>query len=140
MSGPAGRTYSMLHHPFPIIIALGANIGAPRENFNLALRLLERCGVRVLRRSRLYWTRPWGLTGQRGFLNAAVSVQTALAPADLMARCLHVENQMGRRRSLKWGARPLDLDLLIYGGVRRQTSHLTQIGRASCRERVYVLV
>ena len=108
-----------------IVIALGSNLGDRRETFSLACTLLERGGVRVVRRSRLYWTRPWGVLDQPPFLNAAIAVQTALRPLELLRRCLLVEAELGRRRLVRWGARRLDLDLILYGSVRLQTPELT---------------
>ena len=110
--------------PFPIAIALGSNLGDRLETLNRACVLLERGGVSIVARSRLYWTRPWGVTDQPPFLNAAVSVRTPLRPLELLARCLQVESDLGRRRVAHWGARRLDLDLILYGQVREARPEL----------------
>lgn len=107
------------------MIALGANLGAPRAALERACALLERGGVRVARRSRLYWTRPWGVTDQPAFLNAAVAVRTGLRPLELLRRCQQAEATLGRRRLRHWGPRVIDLDLLIYGGVTLAHPDLT---------------
>lgn len=112
-------------HPFPIVLALGGNLGPPRETLERACTLLARAGIRICRRSRLYWTRPWGVTDQPPFLNAAVSVQTALRPLELLARCQGVENELGRRRERHWGPRRIDLDLLLYGSLSLRHPSLT---------------
>jgi 2-amino-4-hydroxy-6-hydroxymethyldihydropteridine diphosphokinase len=103
----------------PIVLALGCNLGPRRETLEAACRALERSGVRVVRRSRLYCSRPWGFAEQPDFLNAAVQVRTALRPRELLARCLWLESEFGRARgATRWGPRRIDLDLLMYGAVR----------------------
>ena len=108
----------MRHHPFPIVIALGSNLGPGPETFTMACRLLERAGVGVKARSRIYRSRPWGVTDQPVFTNAAISVGSGLHPRALLDRCLNVEAQLGRRRRERWGPRRLDLDLILYGNAR----------------------
>ena len=112
-------------HPFPIVIALGGNLGDRRETIERSCALLERGGVRVLCRSRLYWTRPWGVAEQPPFLNAAIAVRTSLRPLELLWRCRAVEAELGRRRALHWGPRRIDLDLLVYGSLALQHPELT---------------
>ena len=114
----------MIHHPFPIVIALGSNLGPGPETFNLAYRLLERGGVRVMARSRIYWSHPWGVNDQPVFHNAAITVRTSLGPLALLDRCLTIEVQLGRRRRMRWGPRRLDLDLILYGTLHSRRSGL----------------
>lgn len=104
--------------PPPIAIGLGSNVGPGPRLFNEALRRLARAGVHTVARSRLYWTRPWGLTDQTAFLNAAIAVRTRLRPPVLLELCLRIERGLGRRRIVHWGPRILDLDLLLYGACR----------------------
>jgi 2-amino-4-hydroxy-6-hydroxymethyldihydropteridine diphosphokinase len=104
---------------------MGSNLGDRRQTLDLACTLLERGGVRIISRSRLYWTRPWGVTDQPPFLNAAISVKTHLRPLELLWRCLQVEAELGRRRLVHWGARRLDLDLILYGNMREARPELT---------------
>lgn len=115
----------MLHPPFPIIISLGSNLGERREALEMACQLLDQSGVRVVRRSRLYWTRPWGVTDQPEFLNAAVAVWTRCSPREVLWRCLKIEQMMGRKRIRRWGERRIDLDLILYGNARIRTPELT---------------
>ncbi|OPZ07986.1 MAG: Bifunctional folate synthesis protein [candidate division BRC1 bacterium ADurb.BinA292] len=115
----------MVYHPYPIVLGLGSNIGPGRETFRLACRYLDRLGVRIQRRSRLYWTRPWGVGGQPPFQNAAVAVRWRGTPERLLDLCLTVERELGRRRRERWGPRRLDLDLLLFGSVRRDAPGLT---------------
>lgn len=105
------------YHPFPIVLGLGGNLGPVREAFGQAERLLERLGVVIVNRSRLYHARPWGVADQPDYLNAAIAVKTRLQPLQLLWLCLHVESTLGRRRRLRWGARRIDVDLLLYGNL-----------------------
>ena len=116
---------SLLYQPFPIVLALGSNLGPRRETLEWACRLLERAGVRIVRRSSLYWTRPFGVRDQPVFLNAAAAVQTLLSPIRLLDLCLHVEARLGRRRRIHWGARRIDIDLLLYGDLVLSVSGLS---------------
>lgn len=100
-------------------IALGANLpspaGAPAETLNAATGLLGSLGS-VLARSSFYRTAPVGYLDQPEFVNAAVLLETALAPMPLLDRLLAIERSFGRERGhgpVK-GPRTLDLDLLLY--------------------------
>ena len=76
--------------------------------------LEERDGIRVKKRSSVWETEPVGPPQPR-FLNAAVEVETTLAPRELLAACLDIEQQQGRVRIQDKGPRSVDLDILLYG-------------------------
>ena len=97
-------------------VALGANLG-PREITLLrAVDLLaETEGIDVRAVSQLRETEPVGVVEQPPFLNGAVAVETSLPPRELLERLLEVERTLGRVRDVRWGPRPVDLDLLVYG-------------------------
>jgi 2-amino-4-hydroxy-6-hydroxymethyldihydropteridine diphosphokinase len=111
-----------------ILIALGSNLsgaaGTPLENCERALAALETRGVRVTRRSRWYKTPPWPPSDQPWFTNGVVAVETALGPADLLATMHDVERAMGRTRAagVVNAARVIDLDLIDYNGIVRDTA------------------
>ncbi|WP_410971032.1 2-amino-4-hydroxy-6-hydroxymethyldihydropteridine diphosphokinase, partial [Salmonella sp. SAL04269] len=76
---------------------------------------------RVRRTSRLYRSPAWGVADQPDFLNAAVLLETALPPRELLDELLAIEREAGRDRSaeaVRWGPRVLDLDILLYGDRR----------------------
>ncbi|MEZ5900595.1 MAG: 2-amino-4-hydroxy-6-hydroxymethyldihydropteridine diphosphokinase [Hyphomicrobiaceae bacterium] len=101
--------------PFDATIGLGSNVGDKRANIARAVELLTARGDIVLvARSRDYRSAPWGVLEQDWFVNAVICVATGLAPHDLLARCLAVENEMGRVRAQKWGPRLIDVDVLTY--------------------------
>lgn len=71
--------------------------------------------LRVLRCASLYETEPLGVADQPWFLNTVVEAYTALAPRALLRRCKAVEAQLGRRPSVRWGPREIDVDIVLYG-------------------------
>ncbi len=102
----------------PIIayLGLGANLGDREAALEAALRGLDRPPeITVLRRSSLYETDPVGVTDQPSFLNAVVELRTTLAPPELLAHALRLERELGRVRTVRWGPRVIDIDLLLYG-------------------------
>jgi len=97
-------------------IGLGSNLGPRQKTLRGAIAELDRRpGVRVVAVSSLIETRPVGGPPQGPFINAAAALATELAPTELMALLHEVEAVFGRARSLRWGPRTLDLDLLLYG-------------------------
>jgi 2-amino-4-hydroxy-6-hydroxymethyldihydropteridine diphosphokinase len=70
--------------------------------------------VAVVRASPVYLTPPWGKIDQPPFLNMAALVETMLSAHALLTVCLHIELEMGRRRTARWGPRTLDVDILTY--------------------------
>ncbi len=115
----------MQSSPFPIVIALGSNLGDSLFNLRRAAGLLHDAGVEIVQASRVYWTKPWGVTDQPGFVNAALAVRTPLRPLELLDLCLATEQQMGRQRTRAWGPRTIDLDLLLYGPMSMNHPRLT---------------
>ena len=108
-----------------LYILLGANIGDRLHTFNQARPLLsERVGP-ILRQSAIYETAPWGVTDQPSYLNQVLQVSTNLAPEAVLTQTQAIEQQLGRVRLEKWGARLIDIDLLYYGSVTQQTNFLT---------------
>lgn len=108
------------------IVALGSNIGDKVENVERAVSLLiEDDAIELTARSRIYKTPPWGITDQDWFVNACIGVKTSHDPHALLARCLAVEESMGRKRAEKWGPRIIDLDVLVYGDVELSDADLT---------------
>lgn len=96
-------------------IGLGSNIGDKAANIDAAIEMLTRDGsVLLVARSRNYRSAPWGVTDQDWFVNAAIAIETELSAGNLLLKCQHVENEMGRVRKLRWGPRLIDVDVLTY--------------------------
>ncbi|PZU08669.1 2-amino-4-hydroxy-6-hydroxymethyldihydropteridine diphosphokinase [Sphingomonas sp.] len=124
-------------------IALGSNrrhgrFGTP-EAIVRAAALSLGGDIRLIALSPLFATAAMGDRGRR-FANAAATIETALTPPALLARLKQVERAFGRRRGKRWGARVLDLDILLWSGGRWRSHHprLTVPHRALA-ERRFVL-
>ena len=103
------------HEPCDAIIALGSNIGDKVAHIEAAVAAFTADGlVRVVQRSANYRTAPWGVTNQDWFVNACMTVATRLPVRALLDRCQSVERRLGRERTIKWGPRVIDLDILVY--------------------------
>lgn len=105
-------------------IGLGANVGAAAETLERAVGAVASMpGVRLRGVSRLYVTRPVGVTDQPDFHNAAVALDVTAHGTDeeaalaLLAALKDLERAFGRRRRRRWGPRELDLDLLVFGNA-----------------------
>jgi 2-amino-4-hydroxy-6-hydroxymethyldihydropteridine diphosphokinase len=97
----------------PAYVAIGSNIGFPRERVLEAMERLAALGAaNTLLRSHLYLSRPMGPQDQPDFINAAAGLLTQQSPQDLLASLLDIERSMGRSRRERWGPRVIDLDLV----------------------------
>ena len=119
-------------------IGLGSNLGDRVATLRTAVQRLETLGG-VNAVSSLYETEPVGYLEQPRFLNAAVVLETALAPADLLRALLGIERDLGRTRSFPDAPRTLDLDLLLVEDVILDTPELT-LPHPRLPERAFVLV
>ena len=97
-----------------VFLLLGSNLGNRKEILNEAIQLLEQRVGAVILQSKDYETIPWGVTNQPDFLNIAVMVSTELKPQEVLTQTQLIENQLGRVRKEKWGARLIDIDIMFY--------------------------
>ena len=97
-------------------LSIGSNVGNRSLNLKKAVLLLSKYGnIRVLRVSPLYETEPVGEVKQRYFLNGVAEIKTELAPFRLLAVCKEIEKKLKRKKTVKWGPRIIDLDIILYG-------------------------
>ncbi|PKI62462.1 hypothetical protein CRG98_017086 [Punica granatum] len=108
-----------------VVIAIGSNVGDRLNNFNEALRLMRKSGIEISRHGCLYETAPAYVTDQPRFLNSAVRGVTTLGPHDLLQELKKIEKDMGRTAGIRYGPRPIDLDILFYGKFRINSDTLT---------------
>jgi 2-amino-4-hydroxy-6-hydroxymethyldihydropteridine diphosphokinase len=122
-------------------LALGSNLGDRLAALKGARRALNSVPeIQVLAASAIYETEPvGGPAEQPPYLNAVLKIQTSLTAHDLLAVGLAVEQQFGRRRQERWGARSLDVDLLFYGSEILQFEDLV-IPHPRLHQRAFVLV
>lgn len=123
------------------VLALGSNVGDRVEFLQAAVEMLAEAPiVEVVAVSPVYETAPvGGPAGQNPYLNAVIVVDTTLSAPALLERCLAVERAYGRRRTVRWGARTLDIDLIAYGDETRTADELT-LPHPRAHERPFVLV
>lgn len=121
-------------------IALGSNLGDSQTILEASLQRLDcREGITVKAVSPWYQTAPVGGPPQPDYLNGCALLMTALAPEPLLATLLQIEQQFGRIRQEKNGARTLDLDLIFYGDRVFDQPNL-QIPHPRFAQRAFVLV
>ncbi len=97
-------------------IGLGSNLDNPVEQVSRARQAIAALpGVAEIACSPLYRSLPVGPQDQPDYINAVMRIATELPPLDLLSQLQQIENQHGRKRIVRWGARTLDLDLLLYG-------------------------
>lgn len=108
------------------LVALGTNVGDRAQILATALeRLAALPNTVVSKQSQVFQTKPVGGPADQGeFFNAAALLKTALSPEELLAQLLRIEQEMGRERSVHWGPRTIDLDLLLYEEEERSTPQL----------------
>lgn len=104
-------------------LLLGANLGDRATTLSRAVAGLSQLGP--VTASGLYETAAWGLEDQPAFLNQAVRLTTSLGPEALLDYCLQTEHAAGRERLVRWGARTLDVDILLYNAEIIATPRLT---------------
>ena len=126
-----------------IFVALGSNLshpqhGPPEAVLKAAIASLEANGVRVVARSDFYRTAPVPASDQPDFVNAVVIVESAMAPAALLALLHRIEASFGRRRAVRNEARVLDLDLLAWND--RVTTADPLLPHPRMHERAFVLL
>jgi|SRR5579872_1952128 len=97
-----------------VYLSLGSNVGNREAHLREAQQRLSQLG-RVVSVSSYYETEPVEFTNQPWFLNAALALETNLAPHDLMHSILKIEREMGRERLQKKGPRTIDIDILLFG-------------------------
>ncbi len=107
-------------------IALGANLGEPLKQLDIAAQALDtQAGIRTIAMSPVYQSVPHGDIEQPDYFNAVLGVDTGLTPAELLAIMQAIETENGRQRTVRWGARTLDLDLILYGDLTQDDAELT---------------
>jgi len=125
--------------PVTAYIGIGSNMGERESYCEEAVRLVSRfpdTSIDVI--SSLYETAPVERTDQDWFINCVAAVRTTLSPRDLLRACQEVEQFLGRKRSVRFGPRTIDMDILYYADRIIQEPGLT-IPHPRAHERRFVL-
>jgi 2-amino-4-hydroxy-6-hydroxymethyldihydropteridine diphosphokinase len=119
------------------VIALGANIGEPQEQMELAVALLRE-SLDVIAVSTFHRTAPVGGPEQPDYLNAVVIAESDLSAMELLSLLHGIEKTLGRERIEHWGPRTMDCDLIQYGSIISKAEELT-LPHPRAYERTFVL-
>ena len=107
-------------------LGLGSNLGDRELTLRRAIERVKKIpAVKLLRVSSFYETAPWGLKEQPNFINAAIKISTKLEPLDLLDELQRIELDLGRIRRQRWGARTIDIDILLIDGREIFSERLT---------------
>ena len=121
-------------------LGLGANLGEREKNLRLAIEQIKKIqGVEVLRVSSFYETKAWGVTNQPNFINAAVKISSDIESLKLLDELQKIEINLGRVRKEHWGARTIDIDILLIDNLKINSERLT-VPHKFLYERDFVLV
>jgi 2-amino-4-hydroxy-6-hydroxymethyldihydropteridine diphosphokinase len=119
------------------VIALGANIGNPKEQMDLAVAMLRE-STEFIALSSYYTTKPVGGPEQPDYINAVCIIESELPALDLLSLLHGIEKSLGRERIEKWGPRTIDLDLIQYGNLLSKADEL-ELPHPRAFERRFVL-
>lgn len=120
-------------------IAFGSNIGDSKAIIEKGLsELSDTPGIKLLQKSSVIVTKPYGGVEQDDFLNGCLSIRTRLNPYELLDELHRIENNAGRTREIHWGPRTLDLDIVMYDEYVMHTKNLT-IPHVDMANRLFVL-
>lgn len=122
----------------PVVLAVGSNLGDRMTNLQLGLDVLAGGGLTLQAASSVYETDPVGGEGQGNFLNAVLLAVSALPARDILARCAAAEAAAGRVRTVRWGPRTLDVDIITCGAETSTDPTLT-LPHPLAHERAFVL-
>ncbi|MFM2215078.1 MAG: hypothetical protein RJA88_447 [Actinomycetota bacterium] len=119
------------------VVALGANIGNPSEQMDLAIAMLKEA-TDVVAVSTNYTTKPVGGPEQPDYINAVCILESDLPALDLLSLLQGIEKSLGRERVERWGPRTIDLDLIQYGSLLSKAEEL-ELPHPRAHERRFVL-
>ncbi|WP_028389503.1 2-amino-4-hydroxy-6-hydroxymethyldihydropteridine diphosphokinase [Legionella fairfieldensis] len=97
-------------------LGLGSNLKGPERQLRQAIAALRRLPrSRLVKVAGFHKSKAWGRKAQPDYCNTVVALYTSLAPCQLLDYCQQIEHRQGRIRKLKWGARTIDIDILLFG-------------------------
>ncbi|NIP72622.1 MAG: 2-amino-4-hydroxy-6-hydroxymethyldihydropteridine diphosphokinase [Gammaproteobacteria bacterium] len=136
----ADKAHTRLDASVRAYVGLGSNLDDPSDQVHRAFEELDAIAdTRVIERSALYRSPPMGPAPQPDYINAAACLETMRTPAELLQALQGIEDAHGRARvGPRWGARTLDLDLLLYADWRIETPRLI-VPHPGLHERAFVL-
>jgi 2-amino-4-hydroxy-6-hydroxymethyldihydropteridine diphosphokinase len=122
-----------------VYLSLGSNMGDSLDYLLQAILALQKQGLKIQAISSIYRTEAVGYMAQPDFLNLVLYGETVLSAIEMLEVCLNIEKELGRVRTVHWGPRVIDLDLLFFGQHKIKTEKL-QIPHPRLHERAFVLI
>ena len=123
-----------------VYIGLGSNLGDPQSQLKKAIIAMNMVpSTSVVKTSSFYRSKPVGPQDQPDYINAVVELDTELSAPVLLDYLQDIENEQGRERKIKWGARTLDLDILLFGDEIINNDRL-QVPHVEMHNRGFVLL
>ena len=122
-----------------VYLSLGTNMGDKKKNLLEAIGKIGKLeNTKVTSQSTILETEPFGYTEQDMFLNACIEIKTLFTPQELLEKLLSIELEMGRVRTIKWGPRIIDIDILFFDDEIIQDKNLA-VPHPWISERMFVL-
>ena len=122
-----------------VYLLLGSNLGERKELINEAILMIEGRIGSVVSKSAMYETAAWGKEDQPSFLNVAVGLETNMTANEVLDSALTIEQELGRVRLEKWGARLIDIDVILYGQEIIDDGERLQVPHPRMQDRKFVL-
>lgn len=122
-----------------VYLLLGSNLGDRRALINGAITRIGAQVGELISRSAFYETAAWGKEDQPSFLNVAVGIETGKTADEVLSEILGIEEALGRVRKDRWGARLIDIDIILYGEEVIDEQERLQVPHPRMQERRFVL-
>jgi 2-amino-4-hydroxy-6-hydroxymethyldihydropteridine diphosphokinase len=123
--------------PSRVFLGVGTNLGNRMANLEAAQLAVSKFAV-IVKTSRIFETKPWGFLEQPDFFNQVWEVSTTLSPLELLSSIKQMEFNFGRKPTVKYGPRLIDIDILLYSNLIFKSSALV-IPHPYISERAFVL-
>jgi len=121
-----------------VFLSLGSNLGNRKDYLNKAIEKLRQNNLKITKISNIIETEPYGHKEQGEFLNMALEAETDLKPSELMQLIFKIEEDLGRKRTLKWEPRVIDIDIIFYDSLVVDELNL-KIPHPDMQNRLFVL-
>src|SRR5690554_3167182 len=123
-----------------VYLSLGSNLGDKVNYLKQAVEHLQKHEkIIITKTSSLYETSPVDYENQDNFINQVIEIETTLSPYELLAYCQEIENNLGRKRIIRFGPRTIDLDILLYNDLQLNEEDLI-IPHPRMTNRAFVLI
>jgi dihydroneopterin aldolase/2-amino-4-hydroxy-6-hydroxymethyldihydropteridine diphosphokinase len=127
-------------NPHTVYIGIGTNLGDKKSNISKAVHFINSdLNCRILKSSSIYEASPYGFEHSSDFLNAVLKLETDYTLHELFNFLKSIEKKMGRKKTDKWEAREIDLDILLYDDITHSDEVLT-VPHKGITERDFVLM